>query len=120
VLPNGEIMLLPGDIDAERELELVRFWGGELASDHLLAAHHGSRTSTSPAWLKWVSPRVVVVTHGLANPFGHPHADVVRRIQRAGVELESTAERGALLFQETSTGEVVYRGWRQTLRFYWL
>ncbi len=119
-LPNGEFVLLPGDINAERELELIRFWGAGLASDYLLAAHHGSRTSTSPAWLKWVSPRVTVVTHGRANPFGHPHADVVRRIRGADVELESTAERGALLFQQTSKDEPVYTGWRQIRRFYWL
>ena len=119
-LPKGEFVLLPGDIDTERELELIRFWGPGLASDYLLAAHHGSRTSTSPAWLKWVSPRVVVVTHGRANPFGHPHTDVVRRITQAGVALESTAERGALLLQETTRGELVYRGWRKSQRFYWL
>ncbi|MEP4484935.1 MAG: DNA internalization-related competence protein ComEC/Rec2 [Halioglobus sp.] len=119
-LPNEQVLMLPGDIGAARELDLIRFWGAQLGSDYLLAAHHGSRTSTSPAWLKWVSPRVVIITHGKANPFGHPHEDVVQRIQKRGLKLESTAERGALLFEQANSGHVAIHGWRQRQNFYWL
>ncbi|MFV0278546.1 MAG: DNA internalization-related competence protein ComEC/Rec2, partial [Parahaliea sp.] len=47
-------LLLPGDIDSERERALVQRWRGELVSDWLLAAHHGSASSTGHAWLKQV------------------------------------------------------------------
>jgi len=119
-LPGGDVVLLAGDINTQRELELVRFWRGKLASDYLLAAHHGSRTSTSPAWLKWVSPQVVIVTHGQANSFGHPHTEVVSRIRSAAIEFESTAEHGALLFHTGPMNQLVYRRWRSGLDFYWL
>jgi competence protein ComEC len=119
-LPNEQTVLLPGDIETAIELELVQFWGDELASDYALAAHHGSKTSTSAAWLKWVVPRMILVTHGRDNPFGHPHPDVVARVRTAGIQLESTAERGALVFEQTATGELSFTGWRQFQHYYWL
>jgi competence protein ComEC len=51
-------LLLPGDIEADRERTLAQFWGAELGSDWLLAGHHGSKTSTTPTFLKRVRPQI--------------------------------------------------------------
>lgn len=94
-LPGIEL-LLPGDIGAERERTLVRYWRSSLASDIALAAHHGSHTSSSWAWLRQVAPAYVVFTHARANHFGHPARVVVDRHSVAGITTVSTAESGAL------------------------
>tara|TARA_R100000005_G_scaffold96455_1_gene83519 strand:+ start:10533 stop:12830 length:2298 start_codon:yes stop_codon:yes gene_type:complete len=95
VLPGTEL-LLPGDISAARERVLVRYWGEHLRSRLALAAHHGSQTSSSWAWLGHVRPGLVIYTNGRANAFGHPAAGVVRRHQALGIEALSTADTGAL------------------------
>tara|TARA_R110002072_G_scaffold150755_4_gene299293 strand:+ start:43 stop:1536 length:1494 start_codon:yes stop_codon:yes gene_type:complete len=95
VLPGIEL-LLPGDISAQRERALVRYWGEHLHSRLALAPHHGSKTSSSWAWLGHVRPQRVIYTHGRANAFGHPAARVVQRHQALGIDTLSTAQAGAL------------------------
>lgn len=102
----GHRFLLPGDIDAARERELVRYWREGLRADWLLAAHHGSGSSTASAWLRAVDPVGVVFNHGRANPFGHPHPDVVARLERRGIRIRSTASDGAILFRVTHRGNL--------------
>jgi competence protein ComEC len=94
----GHRLLLPGDIESAQERQLVRYWGDELASHWLLAPHHGSKTSSSYSWIKWVRPDLVVFSHGYGNRFGHPHEEVVRRYGEAGVRMLATATSGALEF----------------------
>ena len=54
-----------------------------LASIVLKAAHHGSRSSPTPAFLGQVNPAVVVISAGSGNQFGHPHPEVVNRLEEA-------------------------------------
>lgn len=93
---HGHSLLLPGDIGAERERQLVRYWRESLVSDLALAPHHGSNTSSSSAWLKQVDPALVVFTHGRANHYGHPAAAVSERHARLAIGSHSTALEGAL------------------------
>jgi competence protein ComEC len=116
---GGYRLLFPGDIDAQRERELIRYWRSELRSDWLLIGHHGSSSSTSAAWLKWVRPREGVLSHGYANGFGHPHPAVVQRLARKGVDLHSTAREGALRFSVVGGRLVERGGWRSVQRRYW-
>jgi competence protein ComEC len=102
----GYRLLLAGDVESPQERELVRYWGQGLASDWLLVAHHGSRTSSSWALLKAVSPSVAAISRGYANRFGHPHEDVLARFEQAGVRVYDTASGGALEF-EFVPGEAV-------------
>ncbi|MBA6412124.1 DNA internalization-related competence protein ComEC/Rec2 [Parahaliea sp. F7430] len=113
-------ILLAGDIDVDRERALVRYWGEDLRSDWLLAAHHGSASSSAYAWLKTVQPQHIVFSHGYANRFGHPHPEVLRRSRQIGAELHSTAEQGAieLIFAADFPPQVIKH--RHLRRFYWM
>lgn len=93
---HGRSLLLPGDIGAARERQLVRYWRESLASDWALAPHHGSNTSSSSAWLKQVDPALVVYTHGRASRYGHPAAPVRERHAQLRIATYSTALEGAL------------------------
>jgi len=92
---GDERLLLTGDIDilAERALMQAYF---PLASQWLLAPHHGSRTSSSRAFIDAVAPQHALITRGRHNAFGHPHPQVLERYRAAGVEVHDTALDGAL------------------------
>ncbi len=78
--------------DAEEEVEeqlLERYWFG-LDADLLKAGHHGSNTSNTEEFLAAVRPEIVVASCGLDNDYGHPHAEVVERIQNIGAEFYRT------------------------------
>jgi competence protein ComEC len=75
----------------------VRYWRDELAASMLVLAHHGSRTSSSHALLKWVDPEWALVSARRGNAFGHPHGEVVERVKQSGrTTLLSTAISGAI------------------------
>ena len=115
----GHRLLLAGDIENARERELVRYWGDALASDWLLVAHHGSRTSSSWAVLKFVQPAMAAVSSGYANRFGHPHPAVVERLRRNGALVYDTAAGGALEFEFAPGEPIRVRAWRQRQRRFW-
>jgi competence protein ComEC len=101
----GRRVLLPGDIEAAAEGELVAR-GMAAPVDLLLAPHHGSRTSSSPAFVAATSARQVIFSAGHANRWHFPVADVVSRWRAAGACLFNTAEEGALQFELSSSGEL--------------
>lgn len=88
-------ILVPGDIDMDVERSLIAAHGGNLKVDVLVAAHHGSRSSTSNMWLNTVRPNVVLFSAGYRNSFGHPHPDVVKRLGD-GVVHANTATAGMI------------------------
>jgi competence protein ComEC len=103
-------ILLPGDIGAEVERALIPQL--RLGSVVILkAAHHGSATSSSEAFIEATDPRAVIFSAGRNNRFGHPAPVVVQRFVRRGVEMFNTAHDGAV-FVETDGNTVEVRGWR--------
>ncbi|SFP90153.1 competence protein ComEC [Geopseudomonas sagittaria] len=92
---QGERLLLTGDIGVAGERHLLDS-GRDLHADWLLAAHHGSRSSSSAAFVAAVAPRAVLFSRGWLNSFGHPHPSVVARYRAAGARLHDTAGEGAL------------------------
>ncbi|PCI76335.1 MAG: DNA internalization-related competence protein ComEC/Rec2, partial [SAR86 cluster bacterium] len=100
-------ILLPGDIEREAEAQLARRYGAELASDVLLAPHHGSGSSSSYAFLKRVKPAYVVFSAGYRNSFGHPHGQVAERYTEFASRGFTTSETGmlSLEFGGTRRGE---------------
>ncbi len=84
---GGMSMLLTGDIEHEQEAALVSTYGGARQSELLLVPHHGSRTSSSAAFLDAVQPQHVLIQAGYRNRFGHPAPEVVQRYRERGIEL---------------------------------
>lgn len=75
--------LLTGDAEAGIENALVRRLGDTplLNVDVLKAGHHGSKTSTTQGLLDATSPSAVVISVGADNSYGHPHPDVMKRLE---------------------------------------
>lgn len=65
-----------------------------LRSTVLKVAHHGSRGSTTDAFLERVRPQLAVISSGLVNPFGHPHAELLQRLQRHRIRTLRIATHG--------------------------
>jgi competence protein ComEC len=103
---HGRRVLLPGDIDHRRERELLAYWGEELRADVLLAAHHGSGSSSSRLWLRSVAPELVVFTAGRSNRFGHPTEAVLERVKESGAMSLNTASRGAITLRVEPGGQL--------------
>ncbi|WP_028536058.1 DNA internalization-related competence protein ComEC/Rec2 [Paludibacterium yongneupense] len=91
--------LLTGDIPAVVEEELVRQLGRGLAATILLVPHHGSRSSSSAAFLDAVRPRWAIVSAGYRNRFAHPHPEVLRRYRERGIRLLRTDLDGAITLE---------------------
>jgi competence protein ComEC len=86
-------ILFAGDVEAAGEDAAVR--AGGLAADVVKIPHHGSRSSSSPAFVAAVTPRFAVVSLAAENRFGFPAPDVVARWSAAGAQVERT-DRGAV------------------------
>ena len=92
---RGAAVLLTGDMEAPQEAALLRS-GQALQADVLLAPHHGSRTSSTAAFIAAVAPRTAVVQAGYRNRFGHPAPVVLHRYAAQGTTVVSTPECGAV------------------------
>ena len=90
----GGRSLLPGDIGEVVETRLLRANGDGLAAELLVVPHHGSRSSSSPAFVAAVAPRWAAVAAGAGNRFGHPHEEVVERYRVAGSQVIETSMGG--------------------------
>ncbi|AIR91587.1 DNA internalization-related competence protein ComEC/Rec2 [Pseudomonas cremoricolorata] len=111
----GERLLLAGDI--ERGAEQAWLARPEAAQvDWLQAPHHGSRSSSTGAFLRVLSPRGVLISRGRGNSFGHPHAQVLARYRHLGMAIHDTALEGALRLRLGRHGQV--SGQRQQRRFW--
>jgi competence protein ComEC len=95
-LSDGQVrFLLTGDIEKHTEEKLVE-QNAAVQADFLKAPHHGSKTSSTEAFLAAVAPQVAAVSVGEANPFGHPSESVVERYEQDGVRLLRTDRDGAI------------------------
>lgn len=111
----GESLLLTGDIDEPAERALLG-QGLDLRADWLQVPHHGSRSSSSEAFLDAVAPRAALLSRGWHNPFGHPHPRVLERYRRRDIALYDSAEQGAVRL--LLGGQEQVRGWRSLPRFW--
>ncbi len=114
--PQGSA-LLAGDIEREQEAALVALWGPKLRSDVLVVPHHGSKTSSSTAFLDAVEPRFAVIQAGYRNRFGHPAPEVRARYIERQVDVVQSPACGAWSWPGAldASGECT----RDTTRRYW-
>jgi len=103
--------LLTGDAPEEIE-EMLSAAGAISPVQVLKVGHHGSRTSTGWELLARAEPEVAVIPAGRGNSFGHPHPNVVERLERAGVRLFRTDRDGTVTIRAREDGgyQVASRG----------
>jgi competence protein ComEC len=95
----GDIdFLLTGDASVSTEDYVAQFQGTAIESEVLKLGHHGSQTSTSGFFLDAVQPEYAVVSAEANSRYGHPHADVIARVEERGIEVVSTAQEGTIEF----------------------
>lgn len=94
---EGIRFLFTGDMEEEEEKLLLHIVPEKLwKADVLKVAHHGSKTSSSEAFLSAVSPALAVISCGENNRYGHPDADTVSRLRSCTERILVTAECGAV------------------------
>ncbi len=113
---GGRSALLVGDIEREQEGALVAAGARGLRSDVLMAPHHGSRTSSTDAFLDAVGPATAVFQAGYRSRFGHPAPDVLERYRARGIAIVASPSCGAWSWSRDGTGGPCQR---DAARRYW-
>jgi len=114
---RGRAILLAADIEAPQETALLQSAPHSLRADVLLAPHHGSGTSSTPAFLAAVKPSIGVFQLGHRNRYRHPKKEVLERYGRLGIRRLRTDESGAIRFDFGET--ITVSEYRRERRRYW-
>jgi competence protein ComEC len=88
--------LLTGDIEKATESHLVATQASRLSADLLKVGHHGSHTSSTPAFIQAVSPQVAFISSGVRNRFDHPRAETLETLNSAKVKVFRSDDSGSL------------------------
>jgi competence protein ComEC len=116
-ISNGaQTALLAGDIEQAQEARLAQ-QGAALRADLLLVPHHGSKTSSSAAFLDVVQPSLAVVQTGYRNRFGHPAAAVLERYRDRAIPVIDSPRCGAARWHSAQALQVTCQ--RQLAPRYW-
>lgn len=112
-------VLLTGDIEREAEFALLRHYGQTLSADVLVVPHHGSRTSSTQAFIDAVSPDYALFPVGYRNRYGFPLQEVTERYAARGIRLMRTDLAGAIVLRPDRDGTPQLTAWRQQARRLW-
>ena len=112
-------LLLTGDIEAEQEARLVARARRRCAAEVLLVPHHGSKTSSTAAFLDAVAPRVAVVQAGYRNRFGHPAPAVLARYDERGIAVVRSDGCGAWQWPPAAEGAASCERARDARYWHW-
>ena len=94
---HGRRVLLTGDLEATGEASiLARHPVSSIACDILKVAHHGSKSSTTGAFLEAVRPRLALISAGLGNRYGHPSTAVLERLKQRHIRVLRTDRHGII------------------------
>jgi len=99
--------LFTGDAEGEAERWMLSS-DVNLRSDVLKVGHHGSHTSTTPAFLDAVNPRIAVIQSGADNRFGHPHQRVLQSLEARNVEILRNDELGTIRMITNGENILIY------------
>lgn len=116
--PSGAA-LLTGDIEAIVERALVRDVNDRLQADLLIVPHHGSRTSSTEAFINSVDPEIALISAGYFNAYGHPAASVVDRYRQRNIAVFDTMRSGAITVHFRRGAEPEISEHRADHRRYW-
>jgi competence protein ComEC len=92
---GDQAVLLTGDVEGEAEQMLVMS-RQDLRAQVLKVPHHGSRRSSTEAFLDAVRPKAALVSVGYRNPFRHPHPETLERYRSRDVQVWRTDRDGAI------------------------
>lgn len=112
-------ILIPGDIEKPAENYLIHTNPRLLASDILVAPHHGSRSSSSPLFVYLVKPHYVLFPIGYHNRYHFPHPSIVQRYHEIGAQLFDTASEGAISFKIDKNGQSEISSYRGDHGHFW-
>jgi competence protein ComEC len=101
---GARAFLFVGDAERAEEGSLLALGADRLRADVLKVGHHGSRTSSSPAFLAAVAPREAVVSCGARNRFGHPARSTLESLAAAGARVWRTDHDGAVTIETDGRG----------------
>ena len=114
---RGRVTLLTADIERPQETALVERRRAALRCDVLLVPHHGSRTSSSDAFLDATNPTLAIVQAGYLNRFGHPRPDVLARYAARDIAVSRNDLDGAITV--TLDDRMTVDRYRTRHRRYW-
>lgn len=113
-------LLLTGDIEKEAEQLMLESQPAEmLFVNALVVPHHGSKTSSTPAFVGVVSPSIAISTTGYLNRFKHPKPEVLARYENQGASHYQTDQSGALIIDFAQAKAIEISQWRGVRRRYW-
>jgi competence protein ComEC len=115
----GGRLLLPGDISIRVESRITAQIATAGTPLVLGVAHHGSRSSSSAAFIAALQPALAIVSAGWRSRYGHPHPEVVERFRDANVDLLNTAAQGALTVEFPVGSKPFVQAERERRRRYW-
>lgn len=72
---------------------------GDLDIDVLKLGHHGARSSSSLLWLEKTSPELAIISAGKNNSYGHPHKEILERLESLKIPFLSTVDTGTILIK---------------------
>jgi competence protein ComEC len=101
----GKKWMFTGDAPTSIE-DLILLDHPDLDTDILKVGHHGSKTSSSYAWIKTLTPEVGIVSVGKNNPYGHPDEETLERFAKCGVPLRRTDEEGTIWYRRWLKGAI--------------
>ena len=96
------VVWMMGDAGAEVEKKIIDTIGTKVIEQLkdkfcvLKVGHHGSKTSSREEFIKGVEPDIAIISCGYQNRYGHPHKEILERLEMVGSEIMSTIESGAV------------------------
>lgn len=94
---NGIKIAITGDIGVKQEKEILDYRIIPKC-DILKVCHHGSKYSSSPEFIKHISPKLAVIQCG-KNLYGHPSADLIKRMKKLGINVKRNDKDGAIIIE---------------------
>jgi competence protein ComEC len=91
--------LFTGDAPKAIEKHLVALYGDALDVNVLKLGHHGSNTSSALEFLGYTAPQIAVISASADNSYGHPHTEVLERLEQLEIAYVNTADEGTIVFE---------------------
>lgn len=99
-------MLFTGDIEKLAEQQILKAEKAEIRADILKVAHHGSKTSSIPEFIKAVKPKIALIGVGKNNTFGHPNKQTIKNLENIKCRIYRTDIQGEIIIKIDQKGRM--------------